>query len=219
MNTCGILPDCCVLWRWKMTEGFLLVLSAPSGCGKTTIVKKVMAELPGLVFSVSHTTRKPRPGEKNGRDYHFVNRAEFLEIADLAPSGFLEWAKVHGNLYGTSRQDVEQRLAKGFDVVLDIDVQGAALIRDNADSVSVFIAPPSLSELAKRLRGRGTETEESLRTRLAGAEKEMQEAGNYTYLIVNDDLDEAVEALKAIIIAERCRRRRDKDGLPAAVTS
>jgi len=219
MNTCGILPGSYGLWRWKMTEGFLLVLSAPSGCGKTTLLKRVMADLPGLVFSVSHTTRKPRAGEKDGLDYHFVQPDEFLDISDQQPSGFLEWARVHGNLYGTSRQDVEQRLARGFDVVLDIDVQGAELIRNNADPVSVFIAPPSLSELARRLRGRGTETEESLRVRLAGAEKEMREAGKYTYFIVNDDLDEAVEALKAIIIAERCRRRRGKDGLPAAGTN
>jgi guanylate kinase len=200
-----------------MTEGFLLVLSAPSGCGKTTLLKRVMSDLPGLVFSVSHTTRKPRPGEENGRDYHFVDIVEFLEISDRQPSGFLEWARVHGNLYGTSRQDVKARLAKGFDVVLDIDVQGAALIRNNADPVSVFIAPPSLSELAKRLRGRGTESEDSLRVRLANAEKEMQDADEYTYLIVNDDLEEAVQALKSIIIAERCRRRRGADGLAVQV--
>jgi guanylate kinase len=199
-----------------MTKGFLFVLSAPSGCGKTTILKRVMAELPGLVFSVSHTTRSPRTGEVNGRDYHFVDTTGFLEIADQQPSGFLEWAKVHGNLYGTSRQDVEARLRKGLDVVLDIDVQGAALIRNNADPVSVFIAPPSLAELGRRLRGRGTESEESLRVRLANAEKEMEDAGEYDYLIVNDKLDEAVEALKSIIIAERCRRRRGRDGLPVA---
>ncbi len=177
-----------------------------------------MAELPGLVFSVSHTTRSPRAGEQDGRDYHFVDKAQFLTIADRTPSGFLEWAKVHGNLYGTSRRDVESRLAKGFDVVLDIDVQGAALVRDSADPVSVFIAPPSLSELARRLRGRGTETEESLRVRLANAEKEMADADAYTYVIVNDTLDDAAEALKAVIIAERCRRRRGIDGLPVQVT-
>ncbi|HDO29969.1 MAG TPA: guanylate kinase, partial [Desulfobacteraceae bacterium] len=145
-----------------MSRGILLVLSAPSGGGKTTILKKVMAGLPGLVFSVSHTTRKPRPGEQDGRDYYFVSRQEFESIRDRHPSGFLEWAEVHGNLYGTSRAAVEQRLGGGRDVILDIDVQGAAQIRQSADPVTVFIAPPSLAELEARLRGRGTENEQTL---------------------------------------------------------
>jgi guanylate kinase len=196
-----------------MTEGSMLVLSAPSGCGKTTILKKVMADLPGLAFAVSHTTRAPRPGEQSGRDYHFVSRDQFMAIRDQQPSGFLEWAEVHDNLYGTSRQDVETRLAEGLDVVLDIDVQGAAQIRQNAEPVTVFIAPPSLDELERRLRGRGTESEESLALRLANAEKEMQVADLYTYLIVNDRLDEAVELLRSIILAERCRRRCSLNGL------
>jgi len=196
-----------------MTEGILLVLSAPSGCGKTTILKKVMADLTGLVFSVSHTTRQPRSGEQDERDYHFVSREQFMAIRDQQPSGFLEWAEVHGNFYGTSRQDVEARLAEGMDVVLDIDVQGADQIRQNAEPVTVFIAPPSLVELERRLRGRGTESEESLAVRLANAEKEIQDADAYTYLIVNDRLDEAVLALQAVIVAERCRRRRGLDGL------
>ncbi len=191
-----------------MNEGFLLVLSAPSGCGKTTILRQVMADLPGLSFSVSHTTRQPRPGEANGRDYHFVSLEQFLALRDQQPSGFLEWAEVHGNFYGTSRQEVAQRLAAGADVILDIDVQGAAQVRANAEPVTVFIAPPSLEELERRLRGRGTESEDSLRRRLTNAAQEMQAADAYTYLIVNDRLEEAVQALKAVIIAERCRRRK-----------
>lgn len=191
-----------------MNEGMLLVLSAPSGCGKTTILRQVMAELPGLAFSVSHTTRQPRPGEINGRDYHFVSPEQFKSIRDQQPSGFLEWAEVHGNFYGTARQEVESRLTAGMDVVLDIDVQGAEQVRRNAQPVTVFIAPPSLAELERRLRGRGTESAESLRVRLANAEKEMQAAATYTYLIVNDRLEQAVLALKSVIIAERCRRRR-----------
>jgi guanylate kinase len=191
-----------------MNEGILLVLSAPSGCGKTTILRQVMAELPGLAFSVSHTTRQPRPGEINGRDYHFVNPEQFKAIRDQQPSGFLEWAEVHGNFYGTARQEVESRLAADMDVVLDIDVQGAEQVRRNAQPVTVFIAPPSLAELERRLRGRGTESAESLRVRLANAEKEMQAAAAYTYLIINDRLEQAVLALKSVIIAERCRRRR-----------
>ena len=190
-----------------MNEGILLVLSAPSGCGKTTILRQVMAELPGLAFSVSHTTRQPRPGEICGRDYHFVSMEQFKAIRDQQPSGFLEWAEVHGNCYGTSRPEVESRLAAGADVILDIDVQGAEQVRRNTQPVTVFIAPPSLEELERRLRARGTESEESVRRRLANAAKEMQAAPAYTYLIINDRLDQAVLELKAVIIAERCRRR------------
>lgn len=190
-----------------MNEGILLVLSAPSGCGKTTILRQVIAELPGLAFSVSHTTRQPRLGEICGRDYHFVSMEQFKAIRDRQPSGFLEWAEVHGNCYGTSRQEVESRLAAGADVILDIDVQGAEQVRRNAQPVTVFIAPPSLEELERRLRGRGTESEESVRRRLANAAKEMQAAPAYTYQIINDRLDQAVLDLKSVIIAERCRRR------------
>jgi guanylate kinase len=191
-----------------MNKGFLLVLSAPSGCGKTTILRQVMADLSGLSFSVSHTTRQPRPGEENGRDYHFITQEQFIALRNEQPSGFLEWAEVHGNFYGTSRQEVSQRLSAGADVILDIDVQGAAQVRNNAEPVTVFIAPPSLEELERRLRGRGTESEESLQRRLANAAQEMEAAPAYTYLIVNDKLEEAIMALKSIIIAERCRRRR-----------
>ncbi len=200
-----------------MSSGILLVLSAPSGGGKTTILKKVMAGLPGLVFSVSHTTRQPRPGEEDGRDYYFVSRREFESIRDRQPSGFLEWAEVHGNLYGTSRAAVEQRLGAGRDVVLDIDVQGAAQIRKSADPVAVFIAPPSLAELEARLRGRGTEDEQTLALRLENAKQELAAMDRYDYLIVNDRLAEAVESLRSIIIAERCRRRRTVDGVPVRV--
>ncbi|NOX80393.1 MAG: guanylate kinase [Deltaproteobacteria bacterium] len=200
-----------------MSSGILLVLSAPSGGGKTTILKRVMADLPGLVFSVSHTTRKPRPGEEDGRDYYFVSRREFESIRDRQPSGFLEWAEVHGNLYGTSRAAVEQRLGAGRDVVLDIDVQGAAQIRKSADPVAVFIAPPSLAELEARLRGRGTEDEQTIALRLENAKQELRVVDSYDYLIVNDRLAEAVESLRSIIIAERCRRRRAVDGAPVRV--
>ena len=217
MNTGKIPAICSNPWKLKMTESMLLVLSAPSGCGKTTIVNRVMTELPGLVFSVSHTTRRPRSGEKDGCDYHFVSREQFKEIRDQQPSGFLEWAEVHGNLYGTSRQDVEARLAQGLDVILDIDIQGAEQIRKNEKPVTIFIVPPSLSELERRLRGRGTESDESVAVRLANAKQEMQAAADYTYLIVNDQLDEAVRVLQSVIIAERCRRRRAPDGTPLHV--
>lgn len=197
-----------------MTDGMLLVISAPSGCGKTTILKKVMADLSMLVFSVSHTTRSPRRGEADGRDYHFVSKEVFHEISNRDPSGFLEWAEVHGNFYGTGKEEVARQRRAGYDVVLDIDVQGVVQICENSDPVTVFIAPPSLDELENRLRGRGTESAETMAVRLANAEKEMVSAASYDYLIVNDRLVEAVESLRSIIIAERCRQRRSIAGLP-----
>ncbi|MCI5150861.1 MAG: guanylate kinase [Candidatus Electrothrix sp. MAN1_4] len=189
-----------------MAEGILLVISAPSGCGKTTILRKVMKKVSGLEFSVSHTTRQPRLNEASGVDYHFVRQEEFIALRDQQPSGFLEWAEVHGHFYGTSRREVDALLTSGKDVLLDIDIQGAEQVRNNADPVTVFINPPTLAELERRLRGRGTEDEESLTVRLANAEKEMAAAKDYRYLIVNDELDQAVRDLQAIITAERRRR-------------
>lgn len=195
-----------------MSDGILLVISAPSGCGKTTIVNQVMASLDGLVFSVSHTTRVPRVGEIDGMHYHFVDAEHFIALRDQEPSGFLEWAEVHGNLYGTSRQEVEKLQAAGNDVILDIDVQGGEQVRNHTCPVTVFIAPPSLAELERRLYSRGTEDEQTLALRLANAEEEMEAADVYDYLIVNDKLDEAVTALRSIFIAERSRRRRTVSG-------
>ncbi|MCI5121347.1 MAG: guanylate kinase [Candidatus Electrothrix sp. AUS4] len=189
-----------------MAEGFLLVVSAPSGCGKTTILKQVMAKISGLQFSVSHTTRQPRRGELDGIDYHFVSKEQFIAIRDQEPSGFLEWAEVHGNFYGTSRQEVESSLTAGKDVILDIDIQGAEQVQKNADPVTVFISPPTLAELERRLRGRGTESAEDITVRLENAEKEMTAASNYRYLIINDELEQAVRDLQAVIAAERRRR-------------
>jgi len=200
-----------------VSNGILFVLSAPSGGGKSTILKKVMAGLPGLVFSVSHTTRKPRPGEQDGCEYHFVSRDAFEKIQQRQPSGFLEWAEVHGNLYGTSRDEIERHLQNGRDVVLDIDIQGAMQVLKAAEPVTIFIAPPSLAELEKRLRRRGTESEEDLSVRLKNAKEELTYQDKYTYLVINDQLAEAIESLRAIIIAERCRRRRAFDGSPADV--
>ena len=199
-------------------EGLLIVLSAPSGCGKTTILKRVMANLPGLTFSVSHTTRSPRPGEKEGRDYFFVDHRQFEALRDRTPSGFLEWAEVHGNFYGTGREGVEKQQARGLDVILDIDIQGARQVRQTVAPVTVFIAPPSLAELERRLRGRGTEDDGTVALRLANAEQEMQAETDYDYLIVNDVLDEAVESLRSILIAERLRHRRTIVGKRACET-
>jgi len=197
-----------------MNDGMLVVLSAPSGCGKTTLLKRVMAELPGLVFSVSHTTRSPRAREKNGQDYYFVNNAEFRALRDQEPSGFIEWAEVHGHCYGTGREGVLKQRAAGLDVILDIDVQGAEQVRRVSDPITIFIAPPSIDELSRRLQGRGTEDAATVSRRLANAEQEMQSAPDYDYLIVNDVLAEAVESLRSILIAERLRRRRTLTGKP-----
>ena len=192
--------------------GRLFVISAPSGTGKTTLLRRVMAGISGLAFSVSHTTRLPRGGERNGIDYHFVDQHEFLAMRDSGV--FLEWANVYGNYYGTSRQEIDGRLQLGLDVILDIDVQGASAVRKagGPDASHIFIIPPSLQELERRLRGRGTESEEKVQTRLQTARLEMREAGQYQYLIVNDVLDEAAEMLRAIILAERAKAHRRPDG-------
>jgi guanylate kinase len=200
-----------------MTTGKLFILSAPSGAGKTTLLKRVMADLPGLAFSVSHTTRLPRAGEEDGADYHFVSRDRFEAMREQGL--FLEWAEVHGNLYGTSRPAVLAQLAEGLDVVLDIDVQGAAILRKSAviPAASLFITPPSLTELERRLRGRGTDSEETILLRLKNARVEMQAAPDYEYLIVNADLEQAVETLRAIVIAERSRGHRLATGQPIEI--
>ena len=197
-----------------MSTGRLFVISAPSGAGKTTLLKEMMARTQGLAFSVSHTTRPPRPNEENGHDYHFVDREEFKKMRE--EGAFLEWAEVHGNLYGTSLSAIQQELDLGLDIVLDIDVQGAAVIRESARVVAsfIFIAPPSLAELERRLRGRATDSEETIRLRLANGAKEMEEAWKYQYLIINDQVDEAVKVLQAIVLAQRARDHRLPNGEP-----
>ena len=197
-----------------MSRGNLFIISAPSGAGKSTLLKKLLAKVPNLAFSVSHTTRSPRPGESNGREYHFVDRPTFEGMR--SGQAFLEWAEVHGNLYGTSRGAIEDQQAKGIDVFLDIDVQGARQLREQRlpGAIFLFIAPPSWAELENRLRGRGTDSEETVQLRLSNARREMEDADLYDYLVINDQLDEAVEILCAVVIAERCKGRRSQDGQP-----
>lgn len=197
-----------------MSRGTLFIISAPSGTGKTTIMKKIMAVLPGLVFSVSHTTRSPREGERPGIDYHFVSQAEFVRMRE--EGAFLESAQVHSNFYGTSRRAVEECLSRGEDVFLDIDVQGASQLKKGLtdDAVFVFIAPPSWEELSRRLVERSTDSPETIELRCRNARQEMQSVDLYDYLVVNDRLNEAVDTLRAIIIAERGRRRRSPTGQP-----
>jgi guanylate kinase len=200
-----------------VAHGNLLVISAPSGAGKTTILRRILATVPGLAFSVSHTTRASRTGEQEGRDYYFITRDRFLTMREQG--AFLEWAEVHGNFYGTSKKAVAEQLALGTDLILDIDVQGARQAREQSEwrAISLFIAPPSWQELERRLTMRNTESVDTVRLRLANARREMAETGRYDYVIINDDLDEAVDAVRAVIIAERCRHRRSVSGRPLSL--
>lgn len=182
----------------------VIVVSAPSGAGKTTVVARVLREVPGLRFSVSHTTRPPRSDEREGVDYHYVDRATFERLK--ADNKLLEWAEVHGNLYGTGRAEIERARAEGVDVLLDLDVQGAAQVRERMkDAVTVFILPPSYQELEQRLRRRGQDDEETIERRLAAAAREIGAFENYDYALVNDDFEACVEGLKCIIRAARSR--------------
>jgi len=197
-----------------MKNGNLFIISAPSGTGKTTILKRVIAELKNIVFSVSHTTRSPRLGEEKDVDYFFVDKSTFVTMQDQGL--FLEWAEVHGNLYGTCSNTVQTITEQGNDIILDIDVQGARQLMDKLKNkgVFVFISPPSLHELEKRLVNRGTESESVIATRLNNAHDEMKSLEYYDYVIVNDRVDQAVDELKSIIIAERSRKRRGISGEP-----
>jgi len=194
-------------------SGKPFIISAPSGTGKTSILKRVMAADKNCTFSVSHTTRAPRSGELDGDDYFFVSRKQFQHM--IAKDEFIEYAAVHDNYYGTALAPLEMQLKSGMDSILDIDVQGAKIIRDKdrLPATYVFIAPPSMHELERRLRGRGTESEDSVRKRLENARIELTQANHYEYVIVNDDLDDAVLMLRSIILAERARDRRTLQGI------
>jgi guanylate kinase len=183
-------------------RGTLFVLSAPSGAGKTTLRRAVLARFPDLVYSVSTTTRAPRPGEVGGRDYVFIPRAEFE--AGIRDGRWAEWAQVHGNYYGTSARTLREAAAAGTDVLLDIDVQGARQICGLfPESVTVFIMPPSFEVLADRLTRRGTDGPEAMQVRLRNARHEMDERHWYRHVIVNDDLETAVAELVAVIASYR----------------
>jgi guanylate kinase len=189
---------------------FPIILSAPSGGGKTTIAKALLARREDLGYSVSCTTRSPRPGEIHGRDYYFMSRTEF--VAERERGAFAESAQVHGNLYGTRRQEVERVLASGKHVVMDIDVQGAIqFVRAFPESVTIFILPPSGEVLLERLRARQTESKEQLAARLQSALQELQQVDEYEYVVMNDDLERAIASVNAIIDAEIVSRERVKD--------
>ena len=181
--------------------GKLFVISAPSGAGKTTLVRKVLSRFRSLSYSVSHTTRSPRKNEQNGFDYFFISLEEFEKKINL--NLWLEWAKVHDNYYGTSRQFVRNCLEKGQSLLLDIDIQGAKQIMgSDLDLVSIFIIPPSFEVLSQRLENRGTDSREVIAKRLKNAKLEMTQKDLYQYVVANDDLDEAVEELCSIFEKE-----------------
>lgn len=188
-------------------RGTLFVVSAPSGAGKTTLCREMRLRLPDLAYSVSVTTRAPRPGEVNGSDFTFVSEAEFRKLRDAG--AFAEWAVVHGHSYATPVRTLEAALADGRDVLLDIDTQGAAQLRARyLEAVLVFIVAPSMAELSQRLRERKSDAAPDIEHRLGRARDEVALWRKYDYLIVNRDLKEAVEQLAAIIVAERCRIAR-----------
>lgn len=187
----------------------LLILSSPSGAGKTTLTRKLLEACPELRFSVSHTTRSPRAREVDGRDYHFVDRARF--DAMVAEGAFIEWAEVHGNCYGTALAEIDRARAtpgcKGL--IFDIDYQGARQIRAKVpEVVGIFILPPSMEELEKRLRGRASETEEAVQRRFAVAKREIEHYALFDYVVVNDHVESAFDHLRSIVLSERSRRLR-----------
>ncbi len=200
------------MWSKEMQgRGIVFVISAPSGAGKTTLIREILKRISGLSYSISYTTRPPRPGEVNGRDYHFVTEEEFLRM--MREGKFVEWARVHGFLYGTPKENLYPK--PGTDVLLDIDPQGAKQVKEiRPDAVLIFIVPPSIDELERRLRERKEDSEEEIRKRLSNARKELDQVGLYDYIVVNDELDKALQYLSSIILAERCRTRRVlKEGL------
>lgn len=188
-------------------RGRLFIVSAPSGTGKTTLVERLVHDVPDLSMSRSFTSRAPRPGETDGVDYNFISRDRFEAM--IASGELLEWADVFGNLYGTSRAQTERVLAEGSDLVLVIDVQGARQVRDRtSDLVSIFVLPPSFQVLEDRLRRRSKDSETAIERRLAVARSEVDAVVDYDYVVVNDDIESAVGRLAAIVTAERARRPR-----------
>ena len=185
--------------------GTLYIVAAPSGAGKSSLVNALLEREPGNVLSVSHTTRPPRPGDVDGQHYHFVNRGVFERL--IADNAFLEHAEVIGNLYGTSRAAVERLLAKGRDVLLEIDWQGARQVRTlKPDCISIFILPPSREELERRLRTRAADSAATISLRLAESREEIAHAGDFDYILVNDQFADALADLRAIVTARRLRR-------------
>lgn len=188
----------------KKQKGQLIVLSGPSGVGKSTVIAQLLSDRPDIHFSVSFTTRSPRAGEENGVNYNFVDHAEFERM--ISAGELLEYAEYVGNYYGTSMRVIQDKLNQGVDVLLDIEVQGAATVRTKCpEAVLIFIIPPSFEELSRRLHGRNTDDEDVIEGRLQQAREEYKEIKHYDYLVVNEKVQEAVDEIKAILLAEDCR--------------
>ena len=190
----------------KRKKGLLFVVSAPSGAGKTSLCRAITGSLEDLTHSISYATRRPRPGEIDGRDYYFVSQERFRDM--IQAGDFAEWAEVHSNLYGTSRRVLDDLISKGLDVILDIDTQGAKQIKAKYDTaVFIFIMPPSLDILEERLRNRKSDHEDEIRKRMQRSREEIRDYAMYDYIIVNRDFDRALTELRSIVISERCRTR------------
>jgi guanylate kinase len=195
--------------KTTQSRGILFVVSSPSGGGKGTLIQRVLKKIPDLSYSVSFTTRAPRSGEVDGREYFFVSQEKFEQMA--SDNEFLEWANVHGKLYGTSSKQVFAEISEGRDIILEVDVQGAASVRSLVpDSVSVFILPPSFEVLKQRLEARGTDSAEELELRLRNAPVELNDYSAFQYMILNDNMDQAADQLAAIVYAERAKLVRQE---------
>ena len=193
-------------------SGKLFVISAPSGTGKSTILMAVRQRLPGLGYSISHTTRKPRGNERNGIDYHFVDDRTFTKMIDQGD--LVEWAKVYDNFYGTSSSNLQDQTASGLDVLMDVDIQGGRNIKKRfPDSVLIFLLPPSLEELERRLRKRGTDDEPVIESRMEMAADDIKNCVWYDYIIVNDKLEPAIDEAQSNIVSERCLTARQLPGI------
>ena len=193
-----------------MQKGLLIVISGASGTGKGTVCKKLLAENPNIFYSISATTRKPRAGETDGVEYYFVTVDEFKNW--IAEEKFLEYAEVYGNFYGTPIHKIEERLNRGEDVLLEIDIQGALnVMKKRPDGVYIFLLPPSLEELKNRIQGRGTESQETFERRFKAAFGEIETGKKYQYVVVNDTVDAAVSKIAAILAAERCKVNRNEN--------
>jgi guanylate kinase len=199
-------------------RGNLYIVSAPSGSGKTTLLQRLLRTFTDLKFSVSHTTRQPRAGERNGVDYFFTDRSEFMRMA--AAGEFLEWAEYYGQLYGTARSFVEQHTTSGCDVVLDIDIQGARQVKSKVrDAITVFVLPPSFAELERRLRSRRLESDEDIHKRLEIAKGEIGHYQDYDYIIVNDVLENSIQLLESIVRSGRAKPSRQQARIEDIIAS